>query len=496
MREMIKEIAISFGAEFKYEDGNENGNAVLRYNPDRSPEYIGIIAHTQERTGQYEGLSLVVFPSKNYEYCLVALAVGTQGLGSDYELAALPGLRRAYIRLQQKIYNDQRSVEYFPVCKQSFVDIENKINILRDEEEDVNIRAAFKEYGKLVLASQFIYFDKENTGKSILSAWIATYAKYREWARPSTKKRKSTKAENIKNTLNPYCSQPVVKEYDEVKSILESQHFVVLQGAPGTGKTRMASQLYEEWKRLGNKCHFSQFHAETTYSEFIGGIVPDTDNTNADHLRYKQKEGILIQALKEAKQASDNKTNKKVLLVIDEINRANLSNVLGEAMYLFERGSSNIEEEDKNVCIKVGNFSFKRSDLKHFYLLATMNTSDRSLAVIDFALRRRFIWYTLKPHAIEFPNESHLKFHADLFGEFVDLFDKYASDFELSLQPGQSYFITSKVNDEEDKQQMILRMKYELMPLMKEYFHEGFMLKSVSDFSNLFFREAGLNMYE
>ncbi|WP_223862515.1 AAA family ATPase, partial [Enterobacter hormaechei] len=106
--------------------------------------------------------------------------------------------------------------------------------------------------------------------------------------------------------------------------------------------------------------------------------------------KFKAKEGVLYQAIK---YANENE-KEKILLIIDEINRANLSNVLGPVFYLFEYQSGK-----RKVEISVGNMKLTHLP-DNLHVIATMNTADRSLAVVDFALRRRFAWYTLRPYEI------------------------------------------------------------------------------------------------
>ena len=120
-----------------------------------------------------------------------------------------------------------------------------------------------------------------------------------------------------------------------------------------------------------------------------------------------------------------------------------------------------------------------------------MNTADRSLAVVDFALRRRFAWYTIRPQVIE-PKDGQT-FHKDLFRDFCDIFERYASDEELNLQPGPSYFLTSS---KDGKQLIKLRLIYELLPLIKEYLAEGLLQKAADSFAHLFYTEAGVYLYE
>ncbi len=121
-----------------------------------------------------------------------------------------------------------------------------------------------------------------------------------------------------------------------------------------------------------------------------------------------------------------------------------------------------------------------------------MNTADRSLAVVDFALRRRFAWYTLRPRIL---SEKDLKpgqhFDTTLYNRIARIFERYATDEELNLQPGQSYFVTN--GSEEVSRNKIV---YELMPLIKEYLREGYLQKAKESFSNLFYEKVQLQLFE
>jgi hypothetical protein len=117
--------------------------------------------------------------------------------------------------------------------------------------------------------------------------------------------------------------------------------------------------------------------------------------------------------------------------------------------------------------------------------MATMNTADRSLAVVDFALRRRFAWYTLRPKLIKSDN-----FYQEDFLAFERIFNWYATSTELALQPGQGYFIA------ESDEGMINRLKYELLPLIKEYLQEGLLASAKEEFNNYFVNRIKLPLYE
>ena len=169
-----------------------------------------------------------------------------------------------------------------------------------------------------------------------------------------------------------------------------------------------------------------------------------------------------------------------MILIIDEINRANLSNVLGPIFYLFEH-----KMDKANVEIEISP-GFKINKLPdNFYVIATMNTADRSLAVVDFALRRRFAWYSLKPKPI-----NNNKFFKEDFLKIQEIFDWYASSYELSLQPGQGYFIAD--NQEEMKN----RIMYEILPLIKEYLQEGLLKNAKEEFNKYFKDRIKLSIFE
>jgi len=175
---------------------------------------------------------------------------------------------------------------------------------------------------------------------------------------------------------------------------------------------------------------------------------------------------------------------KPTLLIIDEINRANLSNVLGPVFYLFEK-----DAKERANSLKIGDRKISKLP-DNLYVIATMNTADRSLAVVDFALRRRFAWITLRPHTITVDPATGKIFFSDEFENISRIFFRYATSEELNLQPGQSYFIAE--NEEAWKH----RLRYEIVPLMKEYFNEGYLKNAVSEFSDYVYDKLGIDLYE
>ena len=116
-----------------------------------------------------------------------------------------------------------------------------------------------------------------------------------------------------------------------------------------------------------------------------------------------------------------------------------------------------------------------------------MNTADRSIAVVDFALRRIFAWYTIKPTCF---SSGVIKEGKELFEDISSIFEKYASDSELNLQPGGSYFMANDINELNQK------IEYELMPLIKEYLEKGLLTSAAEKFNDLFYRKIRKNLFE
>ena len=358
-------------------------------------------------------------------------------------------------------------------CKTTFTDTTSSCQSLPEinqGEDDpyTNLRNQIKKYENVILASRILNPDEQGD-MAMLKAWLATYAYYRDWARTKDQ------VKAISQAITACVKQSEVDELTEIRRLLEQRHFVVLQGAPGTGKTHNAMLITKEF----DKTFFEQFHAETTYADFVYGIKPRLD---VNTLSYEPNKGILYKAIKHAM----GNPKQKVLLIIDEINRANLANVLGPVFYLFEYQADALERQ---AIVKIGDLELNQLP-PNLRVIATMNTADRSLAVVDFALRRRFAWYTIVPHAIEVTWEK--MFHKQAFDDVSRLFDKYATDEELNLQPGPSYFITNGPNHKEEFRERVI---YELMPLMKEYFTEGLMVKARDEFSKLFFELTQKQLY-
>ena len=449
----VKETAEKFGAtssSYVFRNNAQNGP------DDESRANFGFAQPDEAASGAYHDFSLVILPGGEGQKWIVGIVVGSSGFKNDYELSTFPGLRRLFAR----IVDDSDGF-----CKSDFSDIETKLpNALARRADLQHLSNTIDHYSKFISACQIIKDPESDEGKQVISAFLAAYAKTRNW--PSDQEGRSA----IESALRAISSLKVEDSIEDVKELLKERRFVVLQGAPGTGKTRTAKLVGESFN---GKVFFTQFHAETSYSDFVYGIAPDTE---ASGLSYYKKSGVFVRALRFALENLSTDT----ILIIDEINRSNLSNVLGPVFYLFEH-----KMESSDIEIEIFP-RFAITELpKNFYVIGTMNTADRSLAVVDFALRRRFAWQTLRPAPIN--NEQFCKEDFDAFDE---IFSWYASSDELNLQPGQGYFIAST------PEEMTNRIRYELYPLIKEYLQEGLLRSAKEEFDSYFQKRINQSLFE
>ena len=468
LKAFVQKCLFNYGAE-------QEKDYILRFFADHEKKggaFCAIIRSEEATSGVYADLSLVLFANgpDDWSNVLVCLGVGTSGFRYDHELAAQPGVKRMFAGL----------IKSADFIKHSFLDLESSVpSSYRKTLRSDYLKRTVQKYSKYILAARFLSLSPDALDDScaVIAAWIAAYSRLREF--PS----KQQQLEAVNSAYSTIAKSTCIYESEEVEkltSLLNERRFLVLQGAPGTGKTRMSKLLA---KKLDAEAFFTQFHAGTSYSEFIYGIRPSIESNT---ISYEGVEGPLVKAIRAAEQ-----TNKPVVLIVDEINRANLSSVLGPIFYLFER-----DMDSSGPSIEITP-KFSLSALPpNFYFIATMNTADRSLAVVDFALRRRFAWYTMRPHKPEnksqdksgvYPLDGKAFFFESLFDEMDAIFCRYASDEELALQPGQAYFIAHDSDDMSHERDMQQRLRYELQPLIQEYLAEGLLLNAREEFA-MFFR--------
>jgi len=391
-------------------------------------------------SGPYAGMSFVIFPVKDGP-CLVSMVVGTQGLSPDETVLGRPGHARrlrAICAWLNKQYGPRAWAKQDPT----------RVDLRAPDQGASEYKKIFDRYGKEIYATFRPTDDKQATYRAVATFLDLMFAE-REY-RPVKKCEKESNAFRAEwmNSLMPSITS------EDVAALLKLRRYVILQGPPGTGKTRMAGELLRD--RYESHGLAVQFHPNTTYENFIGGLAPEQGDS-ALGFRFAPKAGYLMEA---ATSAGD----RPFLLHIDEINRADLSKVLGEAIFL-------LEGDDPNREITLPYTFGDSRTLKlppNLHILGTMNTADRSIAIVDVAVRRRFAFVSLWPSvAVVQQNGSDLTL--GFYTRLLDLFIEHASDDAMALVPGHSYFLTNGCTDEGRS-----KLKTALAPLLHEYLAQGY----------------------
>ena len=239
----------------------------------------------------------------------------------------------------------------------------------------------------------------------------------------------------------------------EIIALLDDRSQAIFYGPPGTGKTWVARELAKWLAGSEDRVELVQFHPSYAYEDFIEGWRPTEDG------KFELKAGPLKRL---AKKAADDPDHQTFVLVIDEINRANLSKVLGELFFLFE-----YRHDEVTLQYSEENFSLP-DNLK---IIGTMNTADRSIALVDAALRRRFHFHPFFPDRppIEGLLKRWLGEHRPELISVADLVDR-ANDLleDRNMAIGPSHFMKKDLTDE--KVQQIWRRT--VVPFIEDQFFD------------------------
>lgn len=253
-------------------------------------------------------------------------------------------------------------------------------------------------------------------------------------------------------------------QYETLVEVLRSKKNIILQGAPGVGKTFIAKRL--AYSMMGvkdpDRVQMVQFHQSYSYEDFIEGYRPSKNG-------FELEKGAFYTFCKKAQDDDEN----DYFFVIDEINRGNLSKIFGELFMLIEndkRGPKN-----KLQLLYSHELFYVPSNV---YLIGMMNTADRSLAMLDYALRRRFAFFDLKPG---FDSDGFTKYRHGLRSAKLDklvacvgrLNSAIAEDDTLGegFCIGHSYFCGLAAEDMTDAKLSAI-VEYELVPMLREYWFD------------------------
>lgn len=287
------------------------------------------------------------------------------------------------------------------------------------------------------------------------------------------------------------------QEIQESVALLQSEKNLILQGAPGTGKTyntaaiavglidgadtdfsdnRQLRQRYHQLVKAG-QIAFSTFHQSMDYEDFIEGLRPVVVNSQ---VAYEIKDGIFKTLCKRAEDAPD----KKFIIIIDEINRGNVSKIFGELITLVEKDKRGGADSTQGLSALLTYSGEPFGVPSNLYILATMNTTDRSTGVLDYALRRRFVFKTLSAdESVVAAQESEVAGNAvKLFRvvrEFVKTYNSDDMDLD-DLMVGHSYFLAPS------GQQLHNNLEYKIIPLVKEYVNDGILRRPEKSFGEIF----------
>lgn len=252
------------------------------------------------------------------------------------------------------------------------------------------------------------------------------------------------------------------EEYERLRSVLVFKKNIILQGAPGVGKTYTAKRL--AYSLIGEKnverVKMVQFHQSYSYEDFIMGFRPSD-------IGFELRKGTFYNFCKRAELDAVN----DYFFIIDEINRGNLSKIFGELFML-------LENDKRGASLQLVYSDEKFSIPDNLYIIGMMNTSDRSLAMLDYALRRRFAFFDLKPG---FETDGFKNYQltinnsklTNLITCVKNLNYAIVSDETLGegFCIGHSYFCNLKPESVDD--QVISNIvEYELVPLLKEYWFD------------------------
>ena len=263
-------------------------------------------------------------------------------------------------------------------------------------------------------------------------------------------------------TKEDFLSEVYMAEenYDTLVGLLKNKKNLILQGAPGVGKTFAAKRL--AYSMMGEKddsrIEFVQFHQSYSYEDFVMGYKPQAEG-------FKLTNGIFYQFCMNAAEHP----NKDYFFIIDEINCGNMSKIFGELLML-------IEKDYRGTAATLAYSGTAFFVPKNLYIIGMMNAADRSLAMIDYALRRRFSFYGMEPG---FNSEGFKIYQASLKNEtFNALIEQIIGlnreiNTDDSLGPGfcigHSYFCGQEECTEEWMKAVVY---YDIIPMLQEYWFD------------------------
>lgn len=399
-------------------------------------------------------------------------------LGSNYLKAAFQKWMKKQKKSDGKNYASSTVNSYTTALKNSTAKLLD-INIEQTDLFHYSSLITFqKVYDQIIESPNFNEVDL-SAGNKAFSCGMVLYRKYLEEREneghqneksDGLKFRQDELLEPKKSLINfsntKYTKEDFIKDvymtearYETLKNLLLRKKNIILQGAPGVGKTFAAERLVYSimGEKDTNRVKTIQFHQSYGYEDFIMGYRP---NENGFFL----KNGPFYEFCKEAES-----NGQKYFFIIDEINRGNLSKIFGELLMLIEN-----DKRGKEMKLLYSDEPF--SVPENVYIVGMMNTADRSLAMMDFALRRRFAFFEFEP---AFNSEGFNQYQRNLANErfdslintVVELNRDISEDISLGdgFRVGHSYFCNCEGINHEWLQALV---EFEILPLIQEYWFD------------------------
>ena len=283
-------------------------------------------------------------------------------------------------------------------------------------------------------------------------------------------------ASEPEGTNGPVVGDPA-PDVRAVSSLISEYRNIILYGPPGTGKTYLVREAALYWLARTNKISvtdagkhylsFVQFHPSYGYEDFIRGLTASTDSEG--RLHYLYRDGLFVETCLKAQLAGN---KKQFVLIIDEINRGDIPRIFGELMCLLEyrerKYQINLQYPDKD-----GNRAFYVPENLH--VIGTMNTADRSIALLDTALRRRFQLHEILPDSGKITSLIQVGSSDEKCEPrtILEIINKNIRDQGLrEKQIGHSYFMQADGTAIDDLGVLMGRFNGQILPLLQEYFFD------------------------
>jgi 5-methylcytosine-specific restriction enzyme B len=301
-------------------------------------------------------------------------------------------------------------------------------------------------------------------GLSVISAWYAEVEPGDEGSEVEPHSPpKAAVVPHLREATRELADKLHVEREDlqDVVRLLQTRQQIVFYGPPGTGKTFLAGKIarFLAGEEHGDHVKTVQFHPSYAYEDFFEGYRPA--KTQGDNVGFSLEPGPLRRIAAEA--SLDGNRDKPYFLIIDEMNRGNLAKIFGELYFLLEYRDQgiNLQYNPEQTFVLPPNL----------FIIGTMNTSDRSIAMVDAAIRRRFAFVELHPQEgmISGLLERFLKANGKptLRADLLNALNSEIEDTNRDLMIGPSYFMKPHAESDEGLHEI---WKYELLPLLEEQY--------------------------